>query len=107
MLKSSLNKDEIRKFFNNRILFKNFILEEINFFEQLQKVFNRIIYLVHFNKQRILYINVNAFKKRDFEVIIYYFKKDFIESKTSSLKNKEMKSIMFINKNFLQTKQKY
>ena len=97
MLKPLLIKDEIKKFFSNQILFDDFIFKKINFFNQLQKAFSRTIYLVYFNKQRVLYINVNVFK-REFKIVIYYFKINFVKVKLSLLKNKEIKLIMFISK---------
>lgn len=107
MLKFSSIKDEFRKSFNNQITFDDLIFKKLNSFEQFQKTFNRTIYLIHFNKQRVLYINVNVFKEREFKVIIYHFKIDFKQSKFLSSKNKEIKSIIFMNKILSQTKQKY
>ena len=107
MLKSFSIKDEVRKFFSNRTLFDDSTFEKIDFFDQLQKTFSRTIYLVHFDKRRVLYIDVNVFKEREFEIMIYHFKIDFVKSKSSSSKNKEVKSIMFMSKILSQAKLKY
>lgn len=53
-----------------------FIIEKLDSYKQLQKFFEYIEFFVYFNCNRVLYIDINVFKKRDFNVIIYYFKKD-------------------------------
>ena len=40
----------------------------------MQKIFRKIILLIHYNSTCIIYINVNIFKRRDFNVVIYYLK---------------------------------
>lgn len=49
---------------------------------------------MHFNCNRILYINIDTFKKRNFETIIYYLKKN-VNSKKST--RKDIKLILFLS----------
>ena len=73
--------------------------EKFDFFNQLQFVFNRTLFLIHFDFKQNLFINVDVFKKRKFKIMIYYIK-NVINSKniiTLSLRI-TLKSIMFLNK---------
>ncbi len=49
---------------------------------------------MHFDRDRMIYIDINAFKKREFKAIIYYLKKD-VNSKKLTRRN--VKSILFLN----------
>ena len=46
--------------------------EEILAFKELQQVFSKFIFLIHFDKAYYLYIDLNTFKVFDFIVIMYY-----------------------------------
>ena len=52
--------------------FNKFIKEKLHIFETLQKLFAKFIFLVHFNSDQQLYINVNIFKQYRFNAVIYY-----------------------------------
>ena len=41
-------------------------------FQKLQKLFSSSSYLIHFNFYWILYIDIDNFKKRGFEIMIYH-----------------------------------
>ena len=102
------------EFVNNfeRILLKIFIFDEVDFFNQLQNFFNRIKFLIHYNKTRIFYIDVNVSKKREFDIIIYYVKieRSHVNNDTNffmSLKRQNIESIMFLNKILFFIKERY
>ena len=59
---SSLNKNKIKKVYNQRTIIEHLNLDELNFYGQLQKFFVNVDFLVHFNRDHMLYINVNVFK---------------------------------------------
>ena len=63
-----------KKIYNQHTILKKFIDEKFNFYRLLQKVFDKIIFLVYFNRNRILYIDINVSKRRDFKIMIYHFK---------------------------------
>ena len=73
---SSFNKERLRKIYSQRIVLKSSINEELVFYRQLQKFFDRTDFLVHFDRSRTLYIDIDASKRRDFEVMIYHLKPD-------------------------------
>ena len=64
-------------------------------YNQLQKTFDRVEFLIHFNKKRTFYININVFKQRELEIIICYLKHE-IDTKNSKRFNIEF--ILFLNK---------
>ena len=82
MLKFSLTKSAIRKRYIERINLKIFIETKIIFYEKTQKVFSKFIFLIHHDRFCKLFANVNVSHKRDFDVTIFYVKKnknDFIK----------------------------
>ena len=68
---------------------------ELNSYNRLQKVFRKIELLIHHDSTRITYINVDAFKRRDFEIVIYHLKPD---ADANNLKREEIQSIMFLSR---------
>ncbi len=68
--------------------------EKLNSYRQLQKFFERVDFLVYFDRNQILYIDIDVFKKRNFDTIIYYFKKDVNSEK---LRKTDIKSILFLS----------
>ena len=85
------------------MLKKSFIVE-LKFYKQLQKVFNKISLLIYYNFTCVTYINVDVFKRRNFEIVIYYLK---LETDFNNLKHEKIKSIMFFNRIFTSTKKRY
>ena len=61
----------------------------------MQKKIDRVEFLIYFNKNNIFYIDINVFKRRDFEIMIYYFKNK-IDAKKSKRFNIEF--ILFLSK---------
>ena len=92
---SPSNKGRLRKIYSQRIVLKSSINEELDFYRQLQKFFDRIDFLVHFDRSRTLYIDIDASKRRDFEVMIYHLKSD-----ANALKSRRtnVKLILFLNR---------
>ena len=92
---SSSNKDRQKKIYNQRIVLKNFINEELNSYRLLQKAVNKINFFVHFNRDRVLYININALKQRDFDVMIYHLKIDADSEKSCAI---DIEFFFFLNR---------
>lgn len=99
----SFNKERVRKIYNQKIVLKSSIVEKLNFYKQLQKFFERVEFLVHFDRNRILYIDIDVFKQRDFDAIIYHLKKDVNLEKS---RKTNVKSILFLSRllNFVETR---
>ena len=73
---SSSNKKRQRKIYFVKIILKKIFEIEIKFYNQLQKFFDKTKLFIHHDFTRITYIDVNVFKRRDFDVVIYYLKFD-------------------------------
>ena len=57
-----------------KMILKKFFEAKLNSYNRLEKIFRRIELFIHHDFIRIIYINVNVFKRRDFEIIIYHLK---------------------------------
>ena len=69
-----INKKNQRKIYNQRVAIKKSLVNEIVVYEILQIVFNKSTFLIHFNFDRILFIDVDASKKLKFDIVIYHVK---------------------------------
>ena len=56
-------------------------------------MFNKFIFLIYHNFARQFYVNIDVSHKRDFEVTVYYVKKEKI-----IYNKKNIKFILFFNK---------
>ena len=111
LLRDALNKKRTRKIHSTRILINSFISKK-NSFNQLQNFFIRINFLVHFNKSRILFIDFDVNKKRDWDVMMYHVKIDkfHVNDETNfsiSSRRQNVESIIFLNKILSSTKKRY
>ena len=97
-------KKFIRKIYFKKIVLNNFSSKKLESYKLLQKTFNRIFFLIHFNAKQILYININAFKRREFDAMIYHFKfdVDFVKSKRF-----DIESILFLSRMLNEIEIKY
>ncbi len=106
LLQNAFSKENFRQQHSRKTIVDNSSNAKINLFNQFQSTFNRSIFLIHFEKIKILYINVNTLKKREFEVIMYYIKIERKLSATFSTRN-EIEFIMFFNKMLFFVESKY
>ena len=101
---SSTNKERQRKMYFAKIVLKKFIETEYEFYRQLQKVFRQISLLMYHDSTRIIYINVNVFKRRDFDVVIYHLKN---EIDSNNFKHDEIEFILFLNRMLTFVEERY
>ena len=92
---SSFNKERNRKFYNQRTTIDSSIIEELDLYNQLQNSFSQTGFLIHFNKTRIFYIDIDVFKRRDFEIMMYHLKSDFNSKK---FKRSDIELVFFLNR---------
>ena len=97
LLKKASIKNKSRQHHSRNTAIDDSFETEIDLFNQLQFAFNRLIFLVHFDKTRTLYIDVDASKERDFEIMMYHVKTEREIIATSSKQN-EVQFIMFLSK---------
>ena len=110
LFKETFIKNKFRQQHNRRTSIDALFDVEINFFDQLQIAFNRSTFLIHFDKTRVLYLNVDVFKNRDWNIMMYHIKrKTDIKSEVidASFKSFEIKFIMFLNKILSSTENRY
>ena len=85
-------------------MLKKFFDVEYEAYCQLQKVFRKINLLIYYNFIRIIYINVNAFKRYNFNIVIYYLK---LEINSNNFKHNEIELILFFSRMFIVVKKWY
>ena len=92
-------KSNQRKIYNQRVSIKKSFENEIVIYEILQIAFNKSIFLIYFNLDKILFIDVDVFKKLKFDIVIYHAKNEnkYRNNKLLIVKN-DMKFILFLNK---------
>ena len=59
---------------------------------------------MHYDFTRIIYVNVDAFKRRDFDVVIYHLKFD---ANFNNFKTKKIEFIMFFNRMLIFVEKRY
>ncbi len=96
LLKSASTKEKSRKNFVKRTFVSQSTQSEIQFYEHLQSIFSKESFLRHFEDLRKLFIDVNTFKKRDIDVMIFHIKKNLDQE--IHFKRADIESIMFLNK---------
>ena len=101
---SLFNKKTIKKTYSHKIIINNFSDEKLKFYRQLQEFFNQTIFLVHFFVDRVLFIDIDAFKRRDFDVVAYHLKSKIDLNKSKRI---DIESILFLNKMLNETKKNY
>ena len=84
LLRSSFFQNNVRKAFSNGCKINLPSETEKTFFDVLQAIFRRPFYLVHYDPNRFLHIDVNVFKQWGFGAIIYHVKDFFFPNRTSS-----------------------
>ena len=91
----SFNKGRVRKIYNQKIILKSSISKKLKSYRQLRDFFDKINFLIHFDRDRTLYINIDASKCREFDVMMYHLKTD-VNSEKSRVMNIEL--ILFLNR---------
>ena len=105
-----VNKNNQRNIYNQRVVIKKSLKNKIIVYETLQVVFNQSTFLVYFNFDRILFIDVDAFKELKFNIVIYHVKH---EKKYCELNNKllivknNIKFILFLSKYLTNVENRY
>ena len=91
--------------FFKKIIIENFIVEKLKSFRQLQESFKQTTFLMHFFDEKILYVDIDVSKRRDFETIIYHLKFNCLN--LEKLKRVDIESILFFNRILNIAKTKY
>ena len=74
LLRSDSVVDNVKKIYTKKIRLQHSIDREQLFFQILQTLLFKFLYLIHANLSRRLYIDLNANKKFEFDAMIYHVK---------------------------------
>ena len=85
-------------------MINHFSIEELKSYRFLQKNFSKASFLIHFNSNRQLYIDIDVFKRREFETMIYHFKVDVNFDK---FKRNDIELILFLSRMLSEIETKY
>jgi hypothetical protein len=94
LLKNSFKENRRKKFINRTKII--LIDKEMTSFLLLQENLTKTILLIHFDKSKWLWIDLDEFKEFDFEVIVFHVIKKF-SKETWSIKN-DIQLIMFLSR---------
>ena len=110
LFRDAFNKKRVKKQHVQQTLLNSFIIVEKNVVNQFQNFFDKSTFLIHYDRFRIFFIDVDVFKKRKFDIVIYHVKTNRINKLsnfvTSSQRN-DIESIMFLSKILSSIEQKY
>ena len=83
---------------------REFYRREIKIVSSISKFFKQIIFLVYFFDEKILYVDIDVSKRREFEIMIYHLKFNYLNFE--KLKRVDIESIFFLNRilNAIETK---
>ena len=101
------NKDAFRKAYSARVDLTNIIDFERNFYEQLQKTFNRQKFLFHFDSIKTLYANIDASKSYEFEVMIYHISNSSQCDDSNKISRLNVQFILFLSKMLTKAEKRY
>ena len=104
LLKSGPIKENFRKRFSVIKMLEHSSNKKYEVYFILQDIFSKSSFLIHFASGKWLLINVNAFKQKKFEVMVFHVKDD---SDDVEFRKNDIQSIMFLSKQFFSAEIKY
>ena len=111
LLKASpSSKGRARKNFSRRTEISDPIDRELDAFEQLQDAFSKPSFLIHFDKTRCLYIDVDASKERGFGVMAFHVRKKGTDDETvpkAPPPRTDVEPILFLSKILSDAEKRY
>jgi hypothetical protein len=105
LFKNDSMKEKSRKLFAKKILLDQSIDAKIKSYEHLQHVFSDMKFLRHYSNVRKLFMNVDIFKKRNIEAMIFHVKNDSDEE--IIFRRCDIKSILFLSKILISAETRY
>ena len=102
---TSSNKESFRKTYASRTDIHNVIFLKLEFYQQIQKSFSRQKFLFHFTFNKTLYIDMNASKSYEFDVMIYHTAVFYDD--LTNINRIHVQFILFLSKMLTSAKQRY
>ena len=109
LLRDESTVESVKRVYSSKTRVQHSTTEETTSFDVLQIVLTKSFYLVHANSKRQLFINLNVSKKFEFDVMLYYVKKvylDQLEFDKYSLRH-VIKSIFFLSRLLIDVETRY
>ena len=100
LLRDESTAESAKRFYFSKTRVQHSTAEELTSFDALQIVLTKSFYLVHSNFKRQLFIDLNASKKFDFDVMLYYVKKVYLDQLESDKYSSRhvIESILFLSR---------
>ena len=97
LLKLTSKFDNSRRVYSTRIVVKTSFSIELIAFDILQELLSRSSYFVHHDSSRFIFVNFDASKKRDIDVMIFHVKNDIV-SIDDYFNRSSIQFILFLNR---------
>ena len=97
LLKKDSTKNNFKKTFSKKTFIDQSINAKYQSYEYLQIRFSKPSFLIHFEAMKSTFIDVDASKKRNFEIMIFHVQNDLEKNDIIIIKS-EIQFIMFFNK---------
>ena len=104
---SFTNKKQFRKTFSRGKIIDYVIEAKKDAYKQIQQTFARSFFLFHFDNIKALYIDMNASKKWEFEIMIYHDKSNSEYSSEEYFKKIDIQLILFLSRLLTNPETKY
>ena len=99
--------DNVKKIYSRNTKIKNFIIEELVFFQTLQFLLIKFFYFVHSNSRKKLYVDFDANKKFELIDMIYHVKNNVKWNNKKYSFKKTIEFILFFSRVLTNAKTKY
>jgi len=106
LIRQVFQKNHLWQVFVRKILINSSSKKKLKVYQCLQMQFAQDLFLIHFNFKKILYIDLNALKKQDFEVMLFHLKENWLYSENSLSRNL-IKSIIFLSRKLNSAEKNY
>src|SRR5437762_14119602 len=103
LLRDALKTKKTQKSFASRIQLTEVTNDKILAFNYLQEVFQKLTFLVHFNTERRLYIDLDMSKVYKFKVVAYHTASD--PRKSEDISKLKIQLILFLSKALTEAEQ--
>lgn len=106
---SPSNKGHQRKVYSQRAILAQPSSEELAAYEALQAAFSSPTFLIHFDRGRILFIDVDASKEHGFGIVIYHAKNEakYRDDPKLLMVRTDMEPILFLSKCLTDAESRY
>ena len=110
LLRDDSVTDSAKKIYSSKTRLNHSIEVKINTFNTLQALLSKLSYFIHASTKRSLYVDLDASKEFDFDVMIYHVKENWLRkifSKVEYSSRATIESILFLNRLLILVETRY